>query len=1209
MSLINNKYKILEKIGNGKFGIVYKGLNIKTNEYIAIKTETKNSNIRILKNETAILKYLYDHGSRCSPIVYWYGVDSQNTYLIMSFYNISLFDYAIQNTINIDKMNKIIVVAIDILETIHEQFVIHRDIKPQNFMLHNDQIFLIDFGFSTFYINENKKHQTNLISNNIIGTPKYISINIHDGNTPSRRDDLISLGYTKSDIRSANITPQTLFQANVTIPQMTTAKYTLYDILQAGFSLTQVKSYGFVKSDYSSAGVSVYNLSLIGFTKTDYTKAGFSPLDLINSGQYTLTTLMNTMGYTYADVIPAGCMPSKTGFIFDIATTIFNSASSSNYLWWIFPGDPVTVHPAIPIINTQNSFTDLSYSWIQTASTGLTTVSITWSSFTDKNAQDGLAFSRKGNNTKTVNILQYGRIPITSNSVLSNPTFRGFFGRITATDTPNLLTTTLRYMFYESLMTQWGNIGAWDVSKVTDFYETFSGMGWGGNGCNFNADISNWNLSSATNMSYTFQNNIAFNQPINSWNVSNVTVMRYMFNNSVFNQPLNNWNVSKVTDMMNMFSNVQAFQQDISTWQTNSLQYITGIFSNALIPISNFGGWNYTHLINMDNCVTNPPFNTPIFLLAINKVYTSLANNITFCLGTDPNLPLLNTPNLTNIINQLASKGYILVPTQIQPNLALCNQAGVSTTDLRVVGFTVSELITGTFPLSTLATAGYQSTDFTTAGYQITDLLTSGFTPTQLITSGFSVTSISLSEWLISPGFTYNFRELSFTIQNIISGGYPLSILINSDFVSTDYTAAGYTVAQLYAAGFSVSRLLSIGFQISNLLAANIPARVLSQNNITITQILSSSNYRLVDLSNCAFIQTQFTSAGYTLANLKTAGFSATQLILDQYTVPQIYQAGYSATSLLAANVSIPSLYDANVPVSALISNNVPVSQLYTAGYSVSSLVAANTSLASLVSANVSLVDLSNSGFTIQQMEGVGVTLIQFIRAGYTVSALEVAGYSASNFKDIGYSSLTLMNAGYPLTELIEAGYGISDLLSDGYTVYQLQQLDISAVTVYNAGVSLQSLHDASYQLVKLTGTQLFTISQFVSVGYTTTEFYNANYTASQIVSYFTIPQMKTGGYTAGQMLSANVSAANLVSNGYTATDFYSSTSYTVSQMASLGFTAGNLFTAGYSTLAVYNSNSYTIAQMAAGGYTIAMFYAVNVPALQLYIPGILLLN
>jgi serine/threonine protein kinase len=192
---LNKKYKILEKIGNGKFGIVYKGINQKTNEQIAIKTENRDSPIKLLKNETTILKYLYDHGSRSTPIIYWYGVDNQLSYLVMSYFDISLYEYCNNQQIPPEKIDKIMCVCIDILETIHKQYVIHRDIKPQNFMLLNQELFLIDFGFSTFYVDEKGEHLHDLGSQNIIGTPKYISYNIHNGCLPSRRDDLISLGY------------------------------------------------------------------------------------------------------------------------------------------------------------------------------------------------------------------------------------------------------------------------------------------------------------------------------------------------------------------------------------------------------------------------------------------------------------------------------------------------------------------------------------------------------------------------------------------------------------------------------------------------------------------------------------------------------------------------------------------------------------------------------------------------------------------------------------------------------------------------------------------------------------------------------------------------------------------------------------------------------------------------------------------------------
>jgi serine/threonine protein kinase len=193
--VLAKKYKILDKIGNGKFGIVYKGTNLKSGESVAIKTEKKNGDIRLLKNETTILKYLYDRGSRSSPVIYWYGVDAVWSYLIMSYYDISLFDYCNQNQISPEKIDKIMYVCIDILETIHKNYVLHRDIKPQNFMISNEEVYLIDFGFACFYVDDKVEHLPSVESQNIVGTPKYVSYHVHDGITNSRRDDLISLGY------------------------------------------------------------------------------------------------------------------------------------------------------------------------------------------------------------------------------------------------------------------------------------------------------------------------------------------------------------------------------------------------------------------------------------------------------------------------------------------------------------------------------------------------------------------------------------------------------------------------------------------------------------------------------------------------------------------------------------------------------------------------------------------------------------------------------------------------------------------------------------------------------------------------------------------------------------------------------------------------------------------------------------------------------
>ena len=54
---------------------------------------------------------------------------------------------------------------------------------------------MIDFGLANFYIDSNGDHIEDIMTENLVGTPKYISYNVHCGHNSSRRDDMLSLGY------------------------------------------------------------------------------------------------------------------------------------------------------------------------------------------------------------------------------------------------------------------------------------------------------------------------------------------------------------------------------------------------------------------------------------------------------------------------------------------------------------------------------------------------------------------------------------------------------------------------------------------------------------------------------------------------------------------------------------------------------------------------------------------------------------------------------------------------------------------------------------------------------------------------------------------------------------------------------------------------------------------------------------------------------
>ena len=193
--IIKGKYIIHKQIGQGKFGKVYSGLYIKNNKHVAIKVEYNETLYQTLKHEACILNHLNSNKCKYIPLVYWYGVINNYKTLIIPYYNCSLYEYIKIKQISISQINNIMIQMIHILESIHKYGVIHRDIKPHNFMVKSGEIYLIDFGLSTFYIDDAGKHIHNNIKDTIIGSPNYISYHIHNGETPSRRDDLISIGY------------------------------------------------------------------------------------------------------------------------------------------------------------------------------------------------------------------------------------------------------------------------------------------------------------------------------------------------------------------------------------------------------------------------------------------------------------------------------------------------------------------------------------------------------------------------------------------------------------------------------------------------------------------------------------------------------------------------------------------------------------------------------------------------------------------------------------------------------------------------------------------------------------------------------------------------------------------------------------------------------------------------------------------------------
>ena len=193
-----NKYTILKKLGEGSFGSIY---SAKTqHNYYAIKLESRNRGQNLLENEACIMCYLK---GRRIPIIKTYANDSNFNILVMELMGKSLedlFESLPNRKMSVNCVAKLGFQMVQILEYIHDRHIIHRDIKPDNFVMgrgdKSKYLYILDFGLAKKYRSSTTLEHYRLIKKkNLTGTARYASINALNGLTQSRRDDLEAVGY------------------------------------------------------------------------------------------------------------------------------------------------------------------------------------------------------------------------------------------------------------------------------------------------------------------------------------------------------------------------------------------------------------------------------------------------------------------------------------------------------------------------------------------------------------------------------------------------------------------------------------------------------------------------------------------------------------------------------------------------------------------------------------------------------------------------------------------------------------------------------------------------------------------------------------------------------------------------------------------------------------------------------------------------------
>ena len=172
----------------------------RSGEEVAVKLESVKTKHPQLLYESKLYRLLA--GGIGIPNVRWFGVEGEFNILVMDLLGPSLED--LFNFCSRKFSIKTVLMLADQLiartENLHAKCFIHRDIKPDNFLMglgkRANQVYMIDFGLAKKY-RDSRTHQhiPYREHKNLTGTARYASLNTHLGIEQSRRDDMESMGY------------------------------------------------------------------------------------------------------------------------------------------------------------------------------------------------------------------------------------------------------------------------------------------------------------------------------------------------------------------------------------------------------------------------------------------------------------------------------------------------------------------------------------------------------------------------------------------------------------------------------------------------------------------------------------------------------------------------------------------------------------------------------------------------------------------------------------------------------------------------------------------------------------------------------------------------------------------------------------------------------------------------------------------------------
>jgi serine/threonine protein kinase/tetratricopeptide (TPR) repeat protein len=187
-------YTILEKLGSGGMGVIFKAMDLRLDRIVALKflppsySSDEEIKKRFIQEAKAVSKL--QHNNICT-IHEINETEEGQLFICMDYYKgTSLKDKLEEGKLELNKALDITIQICEGLKNAHEKNIIHRDIKPANIFITNDGIVkILDFGLAKI------KGETQLTKTGLtVGTTAYMSPEQAKGENVDQRSDIWSLG-------------------------------------------------------------------------------------------------------------------------------------------------------------------------------------------------------------------------------------------------------------------------------------------------------------------------------------------------------------------------------------------------------------------------------------------------------------------------------------------------------------------------------------------------------------------------------------------------------------------------------------------------------------------------------------------------------------------------------------------------------------------------------------------------------------------------------------------------------------------------------------------------------------------------------------------------------------------------------------------------------------------------------------------------------